>query len=238
MAIALVSGQTASGQNSGSANSLAVALPNNPTSGSLVIASVFLQSGTQSAWAVADSNSNAYAASTITPWAAPALFQGMTGTWFLQNAPANATKTITFSYTGTAAVANCIAIFLAEFSGAATTSSLENETSNSTNGASTNPIILPAYTSTNDGDLYWSNEVALPTLTSANSPWTAVQSALTTGGSGYHVWSSYYIQPTHGAQAVNWSASATNSVSVGILTAFKAAPSGDTFGNNMGLLMM
>lgn len=227
MAIALVAGQNAHTTWLNSATSpQSVVLTNNPTAGSLVV--VLLAQGS-STWpsgvVIKDANNNTYTATTKTPFTGNS--QGC-GIFYLKNAPANALKTITLTWTSGVAASDMWAL---EFSGADTTAPFENDATSTNISAST--YTLPSYTSVNDGDLYVSCCGCNGTISGVGSPFTAATGIPTAEGLG----GEYFVQTTHGARAVAYTLS-VNGTGCSIVAAFKVAASGDTFGNVMVRRMM
>jgi|SRR5580765_2032251 len=223
MAIALVSGQVASAINSGgSATTLNVVLPNNPTSGNFVVVCFAYLSGTlPTGFTVADSNSNSYTATTKSPFTTTQAGSGKIGIYYLLSTPANATKTITVTRLGSgSAGTNSFNIWAAEFSGVKTSAALENDASVNNSGSSTT-INTPSITSTNDGDLYIGVCLAGQTISAAGSPFALI-STVQNGNAA-----EYYVQPTHGARAAAYTQSPTG-VWDGLLAAFIAATGGGT----------
>jgi hypothetical protein len=205
--VALVAGQTASVSGSYGGNNTVITLPNNPTTGNLVVLCVTSPgSGTLTA---ADANSNSYTATTSTPFAGSSVQLGM---FYLHNAPSNASKNVTI--TNGTITAGFQEAWIAEFSGAATTSAFERDGTASFGGPSAT-INTPSLTTTNNGDVLVSCASGYAAISSANSPWTAIATAVN------NQWAEYYVQATAGAQAVNYTqASSTNWDA--IAAAFKA----------------
>lgn len=204
MAIALVAGQVASAVG---ANPAAV-LPNNPAVGNFVVAAVCTNGTADTITSVKDSNNNTYVATTKTP------FTGVdtrVGIYYLANVPSGATKTVTV--TMSSGVNN--AVWVAEFSGVATTTPLETDATGNSSANGTH-INSPSVTTTNDGDLLISVVGAGNTISTANSPWTGI-STVQNGN-----YAEYMTQGTHGVQATDF----TQGVSAnwnGIIAAFTAA---------------
>src|SRR5580765_8516525 len=212
MAIALVAGQNATHDWSVGATGQSVVLTNNPTAGNLVIALVAIGNGSFPAgFAVKDANNNTYVATSKTP------FKGAngqsSGIFYLANAPANALKTITATWTSGNSSGD---IWALEFSGANTVAPFENDATAKPVSAST--YTTPSYTSLTDGCLYVSAAGCNGTISGANGVWTAATEIPTSEGEG----GEYFIQTTHGAQAVGYALSTNGTGSV-IVAAFKAA---------------
>src|SRR5215831_3938272 len=204
MAITRVSGQHTSGSGS---TPVTVTLPNNPTAGNLVVVGfIDLGSGPRT---VQDANSNSYTATSKTPFAGTI---ATINTFYLANAPANASKTITITATGSAFTA----YWVQEYAGAATSSVFENDTTSDSSNVTS--IVLPSYTSTNDGDLLFASVSAGGAITSTDSPWTVVDAVVPNGNGGEDL-----IQTSHGAQAVAWTQSPSAAASA-MIAAFKVAP--------------
>ncbi len=227
MAIALVAGQNATTDFPTGATSRNVVLTNNPTTGNLVV--VLFTSGFSTliaGLAAKDSSNNSYVLTSKSPFLANVQNAAIL---YLKNAPANATKTITVSWTSGTGVAGDI--WALEFSGVDTVSPFENDATGSPASAST--YTTPSYTTLNDGDLLVSAAGSGGTISGVGTPFTAATGIPTAQGEG----GEYFIQTTHGAQAVAYTLSVNGSGAV-IIAAFKAA-SGDTLGGaHMRGLMM
>jgi hypothetical protein len=213
MTIALVAGQTISGTNTGGASTtLVLALPNNPTTGNLVVVGMTTFNATSPTISCADANSNAYALTSKTP------YRGSIGSaiticqFYLKNAPANALKTITITSNVSIAI-NEFHGWIAEFSGADTASPFENDAT--ANGGPGTTINTPSYTTLNDGDLLFASNCEGGAITSANSPFTGIGS-IQNGD-----YSEYSVKATAGLQAVNYTSS--NDLWSGLIAAYKAA---------------
>src|SRR5580765_6505857 len=215
MAIALVAGQSASVDFSVAPSGQSVVLTNNPTTGNFVVVLVAIgNSSFPAGFAIKDANNNTYAATTKTPYNGGN--SQSSGIYYLKNAPANALKTITATWSSGNASGN---LFALEFSGVDTTSPFENDaTANPASGSTY--TTTPTYTSLNDGDLYVSATGCNGTISGANGVWTAAAGIPTAEGEG----AEYFIQTTHGAQAVGYALSA-NGTGAAIIAAFKAATS-------------
>jgi hypothetical protein len=192
--VALVSGQIYSNYASPSAT-LVLTLPNNPTTGNFVVVGVI--DGASSTISVADANSNSYTATTGSPFAGSGAGIGI---YYLANAPSNASKTITITV-GSASAG--VLGWVAEFSGVATSSPQEQTPQTSYYAGPGTAINLPSITTTHNGDLLISI-VNTSAITSANSPWTAMGSII------FGNLTEYDIQATAGAQATNFTSSASN----------------------------
>jgi hypothetical protein len=222
VAIALVSGQNVSTHDSsgGGITSLTVTFTNNPTTNNLVVVAGCTTSGS-TGLSVSDANSNTYTATTSTP------FNTEMGIWYLV-APSNASKSITLSWTSGAT--NGV-FYAAEFSGAATASVFEADSAVSSGSGTA--INTPSITTTNDGDLLFAitfDTSSNLTSTPAGSPWSQVGSSADSISGQFA--SEYFVQTTHGAQAVNYNVSASASW-FGMVAAFKAGASAqpETLGN-------
>jgi hypothetical protein len=208
MTISFVTGQSTS--NGISAASLTLTLPNNPTVGNLVCVALQCSSGTT--YTVADSNGNNY---TSTP-AGPVTENGGAGIaqiFYLRNAPANASKSVIVTAgSGTPTIVG--EVF--EFSGADTTSSpIDVEVTHNSATSQTN-INDPTITSGKDGELLFFTCTALGgAMTAINSPWTGLFAFGGTGTAG-----GYFIQPTHGSQAISLTQTSAGAWAA-IITAFK-----------------
>jgi hypothetical protein len=213
--ITRVAGQSASNHTStiASGGIAPVTLPNNPTTGNLVVVSIFTQFA--SGITIADANGNSYVATTNSPQS-DGNFSMNHGIWYLQNAPANASKTINATVTAAGTI-NDVFMWAAEYAGAQTASVLEGDAFHINIGTSQTNVNDPSMTTTNDGDLLWAAAQLANSLTSANSPWTAVATTLFNNGA------EDLIQTTHGAQAVSWT-QGTAGVWTAHMAAFIAAP--------------
>jgi hypothetical protein len=208
--IALVSGQTVSGNSGFGSSPFTITLPNNPATGNLVVVSIAANSSVTGI-SIADANSNNYTAAAV-------LFAGSSrklGIWYLI-APANANKAITVTITTPTGFTEAWA---AEFSGAATSAPFESSATVSFAGPGTT-VNLPSITTTNNGDLLIGLAVGYSTLTAAVAPWTAIATA-----SGDNAWTEYYVKPTAGAQAIGFTQSASNNWDA-MSAAFKSASGG------------
>jgi hypothetical protein len=107
---------------------------------------------------------------------------------------------------------------------------LENDATNNTTTSSTT-LNLPTITTTNNGDLLVSVTAEGGGITAANSPWTGWPGGVPASGN----YAAYYIQPSSGAQAVNYTMTSGNWNC--IEAAFKAAAGGLTL-NPQQLIMM
>lgn len=206
MAISLVSGQTANAF-ANPVSTLNVVLPNRPQQGNLVVVGAVWGTGTITA-TLTDSNGNAYS---FTP-ASPALISGggaRGANFFLKNAPANASATITI----TTSAATDITLHAAEFAGAEINNvvgaeAVHNDATSS--GNINDPTITPSF----DNSLLFC--VCAANISSANSPWTGIGSIVNGN------YAEYLIQSSKAAQAVSFTQPSGNWLA--IATEFKAAP--------------
>jgi hypothetical protein len=161
---------------------------------------------------VKDGSNNSY---TMTPNSPNIVNPTQTVTYiFYLIAPANAHKSVTVSFTSGA---TCIEVWLAEFSGAATSNVLEADyPGGSTLSGST--INTPTLTPSNDGDLLWVQAATAENITSAGGSWTGVLS-IQNGD-----YCEYYIQGSHANVQANFPQNSAVWNSIG--AAFKAAPAG------------
>jgi hypothetical protein len=209
-AIALVAGQTAAG--SCAAATCSCVLPNNPTTGNLVVALVDV--GLHNTISVADANSNAYAATSTSPaqgGTGGQLFT--TGIYYLKSAPANALKTIT------ATAANPTEIWCLEVSGADTVAPAETDNAH-TNTATATALTDPTITTTNNGDLIVGITIVGNVVTSANAPFTDL--GISASGND----AEYMIQSAAGAQTINFTQSGPATIWVASEAAFKVPSAG------------
>lgn len=211
MAFALVTGQTAQNEVAAGATVTAT-LPNNPTTGNLVVALISCGAASTTMTVVdGAATPNSYTATTKTPFSSTSSPPGTTGIfYFIATATANkAIKVTTNNTTQTD-------IFVAEFSGNASSSVLEADATNNTTTAGTT-INLPSITTVNNGDLLVSCQVTGGNTTGANSPWTGWAGGVPASGD----YAEYFIQSTAGARAVNYTT--TSGAWNCIEAAFKAA---------------
>lgn len=205
MATTPVAGQTANGFN-GAGTTVNVVLPNNPTKGNLVaIAAVHGNSAFN--MTCADSNGNVY---TPTP-ASPVTLSGggaKVYNFFLKDAPANASKTITLTCSSSADLTG----HAIEVSGVDTISPVSAEAVHN-NATSSGTINDPTITPNNDNSFLFCG-LAADALTCV-APWTAI-STVVNGN-----WASYLIQGSKSAVAIAF----TQNVNIwgALVTEFKAA---------------
>lgn len=211
--VALVAGQTASG--TGAGTTATATLTNNPTAGNFVIALVASANGAATTCTVQDGagTPNAYTKTAGSPTFRLGI--GSAFVFYLPNAPGTANKAITATASSTS-----VQIWVAEFSGVATSSPFEREAGDNTHSGAT--INLPTITTTNNGDLIVACAVAGATITSANSPWTGI--SIVQNGN----YAAYMIQGTAGAQAINFTQNASSTWTAQE-AAFKAAAGSTTF---------
>jgi hypothetical protein len=214
MAIALVTGQVASNSAAGT-GSLNVVLPNNPATGNFVVVCISLSANVTVT--VKDGFPNTYALATGSPFLPSDAT--LAAIYILPNIT-NGNKTITVTLTPNAA----ISVHAAEFSGVMTSSPQETHNEVDAIGSSSTAITTPSTTTTIDGDLLIGFGVGYGStgVTAANSPWTGI-STVQVGN-----YAEYYIQPTHGAQAIDFTQSPASGW-VGMVAAFKAAAGGPLF---------
>lgn len=212
MAYALVAGQTVSALSGFSTSPTTVTLPNNPTQNNLVV--VFVSIGGTGV-TVIDGNSNSYTATASTPFAGSSKNLGI---WYLV-APANASKSITVSVSSPS---NFTEVFAGEFSGGATASVFESDATVAFGSPFSTNISTPSITTTNNGDLIIGCAGGFDTITSINSPWTAMGAIVATAAA------SFFVQSTAGAQAVNFTQNSSTSWD-GISAAFKAGSGAASF---------
>jgi hypothetical protein len=203
VAFSLVTGQSAQGQGSGVAT-LSAVLPNNPAAGNLVVAIFCCSTGITAT--VKDGNNNSYTATTKTPFTGNSNEVGM---FYLLSAPANASKTITASFSPNVSAD----FFVAEFSPGGQSAAFENDAT--ATSAGTANIALPTYTTLNNGDLMVAGCTVSGTLTGAGAPWTGWAGGVPTFGN----YAEFFIQTTAGAQAVAYTNA--NTAFAGIVAAFK-----------------
>ena len=182
MAYTLVTGQIA--QAEATALTVTAVLPNAPTTGNLVVALVVQGFSTQRTFSVADlaGTPNNYTATSKTTFLANSQNVGIF--YFIATATAN--KSIKATSNGSA----LMDIFVAEFSGNASSSVFENDATGSQTSVTT--VNLPSYTTLNNGDLLVGCVCTAAAVTTANSPWTG----WTGGVPGSGNYAEYFIQST------------------------------------------
>ena len=187
---------------------IVLTLPNNPTPGNLVIVGIISTSPITS---VKDSSNNSY---TSTPSSPFSIVSGYSlSIFYLQNAPSNATKTITIIISPLGVIYS----YVSEVSGAAISSVFEREATY--NLATAQAVInAPTITTTNNGDYLFSIVFAGSNLVSVDRPWSGVSSLVNWAGA------EDLIQSNAGSVTVAF----TQVSSVGwssMVAAFKAATS-------------
>src|SRR5882672_8412016 len=193
----------------GSVSSGNVVLPTKPSVGNLVVVGVSL-SGSLQTCTVTDANGNAYTAATSSPAVGNSLSANI---FYLKNAPASASPTLTVTLTGGAVDTN---MWVAEFSGADKVSPNIASATHTSATSSTNiddPTITPAL----DGCLLFSTCVAGQSISVTTSPWNGV------GSPANGNYAEYYIQRKAAAQAIGFTQAPTG-IWTSIVTAFKPAP--------------
>ena len=165
---------------SGPGTSNTIALTNNPLLGSLVIVTLWMTTNS-SAMAVKDSANNSY---TLTPSSPFTDFNNQTQwTAYLLSAPANATKTINFNWTGS----DSVTAYVEEFTVSGGKVTWDKE---ATGNGATDPAVLPSITPTVSGSniIYASSNTAggfsHPTAGQVLSGWTGAGAGITALGSG------------------------------------------------------
>jgi hypothetical protein len=211
--VALVAGQTATAASGFGTSPFTITLPNNPTTNNLVVVAIEANSSVTGI-AVADTNGNAYTATTASLFTASGRKLGI----YYLVAPANAIKTITVTITTPTAFTTGWA---AEFSGTATAAPFERDATASFGGAGTT-INTPSITTTNNGDLLVAIAAGYVALTGVTAPWTAISTQ-----AGDNGWSEYYVQSSAGAQAVGFTMGSSSNWDA-MSAAFKAAPPATT----------
>jgi hypothetical protein len=219
MAITLVTGQVAVGEASGT--SVTATLPNNPTTGNLVVALWSDGSSSPGTVAVKDSagTPNVYTATTLTPFVTTGSTHGGSATGntlginYLLSAPASATKTITLTKTGT----QLCDLWAAEFTGG--TFSFDKDATGVDAGASTT-INTPSLTPTHVAELLVAANFLSGAVTSANSPWTEI-STIPASGSGAEYTIKGAADST--AQAVGWTVSSSTWAAISAAFSISAA---------------
>lgn len=221
--VALVSGQVVQGNATFGTNTVTLSLPNNPTSGNLVVVAIDLPA-TPGTITVHDSASNAYTPTTSSP---ATLSSAVLGIYYFV---ANGTATKAITITGTTATGGFVIGWIAEFSGTATTTPLESDATVNFGGPGTN-VNTPSITTTNNGDVLVSVTNTFGTLSTVNSPWNII-SAIDGSGTGV---ASYTVKATAGAQGANYT-QGTSSNWDGVMAAFKAAAGAPTAAPNRSLM--
>jgi hypothetical protein len=184
----------------GSTTSGTQALGAAPTAGNLVCVGIRTAFAAVNTMTVKDANNNIYAASTNSPYV-----QGNGTTdwlYYLAIAPANASATINFAWTGTGTVV----AFIEEFGVSGGTATFDKDITGTGTGTSVN---TPSITPTNANSLLWA------TAYSINVNMTAPAADATLGGwTGAHgnaatTCNSEYMLSDTGAQAVAFTASSS-----------------------------
>jgi len=206
MTAALVPGQTASAFN-GAGASVNVVLTNNPTRGSLVVVGV-VHGGVTITATVADSAGNVYKPTPLSPVTLDP-FARMYN-FYLQDAPPNASKTITV----TLSASTDTTVNAAEFSGAERFSSVVDTEGAHNNAASQTNINDPTLSPNADGEILFNT--CAGSITSADSPWTGVG---TIANGNY---AEYLIQGKRATQAVAYTQSPAGVWGI-VATCFMAA---------------
>jgi len=214
MTIALVTGQTAYATST--AASVTATLPNTPVTGNLVVAMWGVGHGSAPGLTVQDGNGVNFTASASSPFLNTSTVISSIGIYGLV-VPATPSKTVTITITG-----NIFAydLFIAEFSGAATSSIFEIDGTHLQTTAVTS-VVLPSITTTNNGDLLLAFVYTNSDISSANSPWTGWASGVPASGN----YAEYLIQSTAGARAVNFTQ--TSGTCSSIEAAIKASGTAD-----------
>ena len=132
--------------------------------------------------------------------------------FYLAQAPANASKSVTATVTG----ASATDAWAAEFVGVAASSPLENDVGRSSAGTGTN-INDPGLTTTNDGDLLIGvSGTGAGMIISADAPFTGVDSIINGD------WMEYAVQAVAGAQTIRFTQNPASGWT-GMIAAFKSA---------------
>lgn len=223
MAITRVSGQqnsalTASVASGGTAS---VVLPNNPTAGNLVVVGFNGQTSTITTVSVADSNGNSYTPIFTLSW--DGNVSAMTNFYYLANAPANATKTITATVSGQSAAVN-VAVWASEYAGVATSSPLETSARQINSGTAGTNVNTPSITTANVDLILALIASGSGSATTVNSPFSRVATDRNLSGA---CTVEDFVQTSSGAQTP----AATLGASVhwnSLIAAFKPAAGGTT----------
>lgn len=208
MAITLVSGQVAVNEVS-AGTSVTTTLPNNPTTGNLVVALYAISRSGVTPITVKDSAAtpNTYTATTNSPFANSGSTHGgapsgnTIGVNYLLSAPASATKTITLTISG--GTGSDIDLWVAEFTGG--TFSFDKDATGVDSGASTT-VNTPSITPTNVAELLVACCFVSGSVSSANSPWTEISSLPASGNAAEYLIKGSSDSST---QAVGWTASSS-----------------------------
>ncbi len=173
------------GTNGKSQTTLVCTLTNNPVSGDIVPIGFVWSNGTSSGPAsvtISDGNSNSYTVSAHSPSTTQAATRGAVYLFYVLSAPANASKTITatFSTTGSGSIhfaTMCVDDFTV--TGATPTLNLDS-TGTGTTGTTINTPTVTA----NSGNLAYAMANG-NVITTVNSPWTGTTTATIGAGCGY-----------------------------------------------------
>lgn len=205
-----------SGSTSGSSTSTSAVLSGAPAQGDLVCVSVVWFNATNTPPAsitVADSNSNSYTKSTNSPTGSPnANSSGFTYIFFLNNAPANASATVTATYSDPG-VSGFVELIVDDFTVSGGTSAFDQDATGT--GTGTTSIVSPTVPTTGTGELLYCYASASTSVTAVNSPWTTGKITVNGTASGYIL--------SAGATALNMTMTSGNFNSIGASFTFTAS---------------
>ena len=153
------------------ATSLGCTLTNNPAATDLLVCAVMYYNGSATppaSMAIADSNSNSYTKSAHSPAKTNGAGAGMEYLFYILSAAANASKTITATFSSYGA-SGAAAIFCDDITVTGGTVSLDSDTPGSGSGTA---VSSPTVTVNGTGDFLYSGAAIAHEITSANLPWT------------------------------------------------------------------
>lgn len=177
---------TAKNTVNGASTTLTTTLTNNPALGDVVCVGIvwFNATGTPPAsLTVADGNSNAYTKSTHSPSSVNAANVGHAYIFYLNNAPANASKSIVATYTDPGA-SGAVELLADDFTVSGGTSAFDLDVAGNSTIAGTT-INTPTVTRTGTGELLYCYAAPQSSITSVNTPWTQGDIGTDGTASGY-----------------------------------------------------
>jgi len=219
---------TAKNTANGASTTLTATLANNPAAGDLVCVGFLWfngTGGTPASLTIVDSNGNAYTKSPHSPSGVNALNVGQAYTFYLNNAPANASKSIIATYTDPGA-GGAVELIVDDFPVSGGTSAFDMDVAGNSTVAGTT-INTPTVTRTGTGELLYCYASPQSAVTSVDSPWTQ-------GGIGTDATASGYILSASADTPLNMSCVSGEWDSMGM--SFSFTPSGGGGGNSAILM--
>lgn len=204
----------------GSSTTLTTTLTNNPALGDLVCLGFTWFNGTANPPAsltIVDGNGNSYTKSPHSPSGVNALNVGQTYGFYLNNAPANASKSIIATYTDPGA-SGATELFADDFTVSGGTSAFDLDVAGNSTVAGTT-INTPTVTRTGTGELLYCYASPQSAISSVNSPWT--QGSIGTDGTA-----SGYILSASADTALNMTCVSGEWDSIGMSFTFTPTPAG------------